>query len=421
MNKDEILSVSEVNKYIKNIIDNDLFLGDITLKGEISNLKVHTRGHLYFSLKDSTSKLSAVMFYFNATSIGFTPKDGMSVEAKGKISVYEVGGSYQIIVSSMKEAGQGDLNQKFLELKDKLNKEGLFDTSHKKALPRLPKRIGVITAQTGAAVRDIISTINRRYPIAEIILFPSLVQGSGAKDNLIKMINIADTSSLDVIIIGRGGGSIEDLWPFNEEEVARAIYNASTPFVSAVGHEIDFTICDFVSDLRAPTPTGAAEMVVPSKDEILRYLNDYKTRIHTLEYNKIKNYNSVLDKYKENYIIKNPLSMYNVKEQILDKDIDKLNSILNNNLSKINQRFSNLKASHILSNPYKLFKDKIISLKTLEEKLELINPTNILKKGYSITTLNSHILKDIKDVKVNDNLNIMLYNGEINTTVKEVK
>lgn len=222
----------------------------------------------------------------------------MNVIVKGKVSVFTTGGSYQITVSNMKEDGIGNLYILFEELKRRLEREGLFRPEHKKKLPRIPKKVGVITASTGAAVKDIISTINRRFPLTEIILFPTLVQGVGAKENIVKMINEANESDVDVIILGRGGGSIEDLWAFNEEIVARAIYNSNKPIVSAVGHEIDFTISDFVSDMRAPTPTGAAELVVPSKVEIQSYLNDYKGRIISVINKKIKSYTDTFSKLK---------------------------------------------------------------------------------------------------------------------------
>lgn len=284
---EQILSVTDVNRYIKDLFTVDGFLNNVTVKGEISNLKIHGRGHLYFSLKDENSKINCVMFNY-APKVSFELNDGMSVQVKGRVNVYEASGSYQIYVNEMTNDGVGNLYQLFEELKKRLNNEGLFDETHKQKLPRIPKKIGVITAPTGAAVKDIISTINKRYPLCEILIFPTLVQGDGAKENIVKMIEKANETDVDLIILGRGGGSIEDLWAFNEEIVARSIFNSKKTIISAVGHEIDFTISDFVADLRAPTPTGAALMAVPDQYEIMRYLNEYKGRITNVLNNKLK-------------------------------------------------------------------------------------------------------------------------------------
>lgn len=379
MNNEVSLTVTDINNYIKNIVDGDFFLSNVTLKGEISNLKFHTRGHLYFSLKDENSKINAVMFNYKNLGLNFIPKDGMNVIVKGKVSVFTTGGSYQITVSNMKEDGIGNLYILFEELKRRLEREGLFSPEHKKKLPRIPKKVGVITAATGAAVKDIISTINRRFPLTEIILFPTLVQGVGAKENIVKMINEANESDVDVIILGRGGGSIEDLWAFNEEIVARAIYNSNKPIVSAVGHEIDFTISDFVSDMRAPTPTGAAELVVPSKVEIQSYLNDYKGRIISVINKKIKSYTDTFSKLKSTYILKNPISMYEIDEQKLDNMLEKLGSIMTYKLEREKSELNNLSKMISPNMLNRLDKEKI-KLENIETKLNLLNPENILKK-----------------------------------------
>ena len=243
------ITISDLNRYIKAKFDIDSNLNNVYLKGEISNFKHHTRGHFYFTLKDENSRLSAVMFNFNASKVGFEPEDGMKVLVSGRISVYEATGSYQIYVNTMEMDGIGNLYLEFEKLKKKLASEGLFNPEHKKPIPKYPKTIGIITAPTGAAIRDILSTIKRRYPIAKTILFPALVQGEGAKESVTRQLKKAQEYDLDVIICGRGGGSIEDLWCFNEEMVARAIYESKIPVISAVGHEIDFTIADFVADL----------------------------------------------------------------------------------------------------------------------------------------------------------------------------
>lgn len=395
---DKYLSISQINKYIKSKLDNDEFLQLVYLKGEISNFKRHSRGHLYFTLKDENSRINAVMFAGNATKLLFEPKDGMSVLIKGKISLYEATGNYQIYVNEMNEDGVGDLYVKFEELKKKLANEGLFSSIHKKSIPSLPKKVGIITAPTGAAVKDVITTINRRFPICETLLFPTLVQGDGSKENIVKMINLANTTDVDVIILGRGGGSIEDLWAFNEEIVARAIYDSNKPIISAVGHEIDFTISDFVSDLRAPTPTAAAELAVPDKLEVKKSLQNCKNRINESIKNLIINCNEKFSRFEKNFILNNPISMYEAKEQKLDILVDKINNTISNKLEKYNHRFININT-----------------------KIELLNPIGILKKGYSITTLNNKIVKDTKNIKIGDNLKIKLNKGTLLSEVKEIK
>lgn len=416
MNNEVSLTVTDINNYIKNIVDGDFFLSNVTLKGEISNLKFHTRGHLYFSLKDENSKINAVMFNYKNLGLNFIPKDGMNVIVKGKVSVFTTGGSYQITVSNMKEDGIGNLYILFEELKRRLESEGLFSPEHKKKLPRIPKKVGVITASTGAAVKDIISTINRRFPLTEIILFPTLVQGVGAKENIVKMINEANKTDVDVIILGRGGGSIEDLWAFNEEIVARAIYNSNKPIVSAVGHEIDFTISDFVSDMRAPTPTGAAELVVPSKVEIQSYLNDYKGRIISVINKKIKSYTDTFSKLKSTYILKNPISMYEIDEQKLDNMLEKLSSIMTYKLEREKSELNNLSKMISPNMLNRLDKEKI-KLENIETKLNLLNPENILKKGYSLTLVDGKIVKSIASVKKGSIIDTKLSDGIIKSEV----
>ncbi len=416
MNNEVSLTVTDINNYIKNIVDGDFFLSNVTLKGEISNLKFHTRGHLYFSLKDENSKINAVMFNYKNLGLNFIPKDGMNVIVKGKVSVFTTGGSYQITVSNMKEDGIGNLYILFEELKRRLEREGLFSPEHKKKLPRIPKKVGVITASTGAAVKDIISTINRRFPLTEIILFPTLVQGVGAKENIVKMINEANESDVDVIILGRGGGSIEDLWAFNEEIVARAIYNSNKPIVSAVGHEIDFTISDFVSDMRAPTPTGAAELVVPSKVEIQSYLNDYKGRIISVINKKIKSYTDTFSKLKSTYILKNPISMYEIDEQKLDNMLEKLGSIMTYKLEREKSKLNNLSKMISPNMLNRLDKEKI-KLENIETKLNLLNPENILKKGYSLTLVEGKIVKSINSVKKGNIIDTKFSDGIIKSEV----
>jgi len=418
MNKDYI-SVSDINRYLKNEFDNNPILRNVYLKGEISNFKYHSRGHLYFSLKDENSKINAVMFSYSAGKLLFTPKDGDGVLVKGKISVYEATGGYQIYVDEMIQDGVGNLHIEFEKLKEKLYKEGLFDKSHKKPMPRIPKRVGVVTAPTGAVIRDIISTLNRRFPLVEVYLFPSLVQGDGAKENLVKMIKKADSENLDVLIVGRGGGSLEDLWPFNEEMVARAIYECNTPVISAVGHEVDITISDYVADLRAPTPTAAAELCTPSALEIEKWLKNYHIRMYNAINNKIDALTITLNKYKNNYILNNPLSIYEVKEQKLDNLIDKLNMMFKNDIEKNTTKIENIsnKLDMLMKNNISKNENKIENVIT---KLELLNPLHILSKGYSVTKLNDKIIKDASFVKTGDIVNIKLNKGTIISEVKDV-
>ena len=314
----DYITVGALTRYIKYRLDNDPNLQEVCLKGEISNFKRHTRGHFYFTIKDEESRINAIMFASNASKVNFEIQDGMKVLVKGKVSVFEGTGNYQIYVSEIKEDGIGNLFELYEKLKKKLEKEGLFKPEHKKPIPRIPKRVGVITAPTGAAVRDIMSTINRRYPLCEVILFPSLVQGKDAKDDIVKNIKLADTYNLDVIICGRGGGSIEDLWAFNEEIVARAIYACETPIISAVGHEIDFTIADFVADKRAETPTAAAEMCVPNKTDLISVINQMEKRLNKNILSLIDSNRLKLNKLKESYILKNPMSIYQIKEKIIN-------------------------------------------------------------------------------------------------------
>ena len=308
--QDKYVTISTINNYLKAYFDNNPHLQHVYLQGEISNFKNHSRGHLYFTLKDEQSRLSAVMFQTNALKLNFEPEDGMNVLVEGRISCYPAQGSYQIYVEKMEVDGVGNLYIEFEKLKKKLAAEGLFDKSKKKAIPKTPKRIGIVTASTGAAIRDILTTIKRRYPICETILFPSLVQGADAAKDIVRNIELANSYDIDTLIVGRGGGSIEDLWPFNEEIVARAIYNSKVPVISAVGHEIDFTIADFVADLRAPTPTAAAELAVPNIDTINTYLLNVVNR-STLSINGyIDNKKQTLGSLINSYVLKKPTALY---------------------------------------------------------------------------------------------------------------
>ena len=416
---EKYLSVTSITKYLKFKLDSDEHLKLVYLKGEISNFKSHTTGHLYFSLKDETSKINAIMFSTNARKLTFTPNDGVKVLVVGRISVYEPTGNYQIYIDEMIEDGLGNLYIAFEKLKEKLSKEGLFDEKYKKPIPKIPSKIGIITAPTGAAIKDILSTIKRRFPYTENILFPSLVQGDNAKDDIVKNIKLANQYDLDVLIVGRGGGSIEDLWPFNEEEVARAIFDSKIPIISAVGHEVDFTIADFVADLRAPTPTGAAEMAVPDIKDVIKHLNNYKIRLNEFIYKEVKYKKLYLDSIKNSYIIKNPIIMYENKKQYLDLLQERYNNYILNKVDKTKQNLNILMNNHILLNPSILYKEKKTYFYNLIEKIEIINPLSVLKRGYSLV-YKDKLVKSVKKIKKEDKLNIRLSDGNIDVIVKEI-
>ena len=419
--EEKYLSVSAITRYLKANFDVDENLQTVFLKGEISNFKAHTTGHFYFSLKDENSKINAIMFRSNASKVLFKPLDGMKVLVSGRISVYEAMGSYQIYVDEMLEDGVGNLYVAFEELKKKLQAEGLFNKEHKRNIPKIPKRVGIVTASTGAAIRDIMTTIKRRFPICETILFPTLVQGENAKDDIVRNIERAGNYDLDVLIVGRGGGSIEDLWPFNEEVVARAIYNSKVPVISAVGHEVDFTIADFVADLRAPTPTAAAELAVPNMSDLKKHINQLSIRLNESIFKKLNYLKLYLDSVKNSYVIKNPMIMYENKKQNLDLMNDKLNNLMIGKVDNFKNCLEKLKKSYVLKSPQLLYKDKIIEVKNIIEKLELLNPLNILKRGYSITYLDSKTLKSVSKVNKDDVLSIRLSDGTISSKVIDVK
>ena len=416
---EKYLTVTSITRYLKFKLDSDEHLKLVYLKGEISNFKSHTTGHLYFSLKDETSKINAIMFSTNARKLTFTPNDGVKVLVVGRISVYEPTGNYQIYIDEMIEDGLGNLYIAFEKLKEKLSKEGLFDEKYKKPIPKIPSKIGIITAPTGAAIKDILSTIKRRFPYTENILFPSLVQGDNAKDDIVKNIKLANQYDLDVLIVGRGGGSIEDLWPFNEEIVARAIFESKIPIISAVGHEVDFTIADFVADLRAPTPTGAAEMAVPDIKDVIKHLNNYKIRLNEFIYKEVKYKKLYLDSIKNSYIIKNPIIMYENKKQYLDLLQERYNNYILNKVDKTKQNLNILMNNHILLNPSILYKEKKTYFYNLIEKIEIINPLSVLKRGYSLV-YKDKLVKSVKKIKKEDKLNIRLSDGNIDVIVKEI-
>jgi len=417
------LTVSQLNHAIKSYIETQPYLQDVYLKGEISNFKAHTSGHFYFSLKDENSRMKAIMFRGNTMRLKFRPTEGMKVLVHGKIGVYEANGEYQIYVDEMLEDGIGNLYIALEQLKEKLAKEGFFAKEHKKPIPKYPSRVGVVTASTGAAIKDILSTIKRRYPICEVILFPSLVQGSEAKNELAKQIALADTYSLDVLIVGRGGGSIEDLWAFNEEIVARAIYQAKTPIISAVGHEIDFTIADFVADLRAPTPTAAAELAVPNTVDLLNILAKEKIRLNQALSTYIAKRKERIDSMLKRNVMTCPMRIYEIKAQKLDHLIERLGDCIETILQNKWNRLLLSSESYLLKNPTKIYENANRKFQLLLEKCELLNPLSSLKRGYAILKKDQKTIQSIQEVKVEDTLLIQLKDGLIHTKVtgKEIK
>ena len=414
---DKYITVTQLTRYIKYKIDNDIHLNEVFLKGEISNFKAHSRGHFYFTLKDENSRINAIMFSSSTKSLKFTPEDGMKVLVTGKISVFEATGAYQIYVNEMLEDGVGNLYIAFEQLKKKLEEEGLFREDHKKRIPKIPNRVGVVTAPTGAAIKDIISTIKRRWPLTEIYLFPALVQGEDAKEDIVRQIKRADQFDLDTLIVGRGGGSIEDLWAFNEEIVARAIYNCHTPVISAVGHEIDFTIADFVADLRAPTPTGAAEMAVPQFSDVEKYLKQVKIRgINTIS-NQLKRNQEVLTSIQNRSVFKNPMMIYQAKEMMFDSLFEKLRFQMIHLTGKKEKELLRLKNSYVLQKPYQILDKKSNKYLQLLSKLETLSPLLTLQRGYTITRVSNHVVSSSKKIKSGDLLDIEFQDGTIQSKV----
>lgn len=410
------ITVSQLNKYLKYKFDNDSNLVGIYLKGEISNFKAHSRGHFYFTIKDDESRINAVMFAGNASKIKFSLEDGMKVLVSGRVSVYETSGAYQIYVDEIMEDGVGNLYLAFEQLKKKLEAEGLFEQKHKQELPRMPKRIGIITAPTGAAVKDILSTLKRRWPVAETIVFPCLVQGEHAKDDIVKNLRLAQDYELDLIILGRGGGSIEDLWAFNEEVVARAVFASKIPVISAVGHEVDFTISDYVADLRAPTPTGAAELSVPNQVDVINYINQLKLRLTKNVKTVLISHRKQLTNIQNSYIFKNPANLYLAKEQYFDNLYERLKlpikNILTNNKHNLESALNKL--LNTSQNRLSVQQNHYSKLLT---SLEAINPIATIKRGYSIARVDDKIISKTKDVKKGDELELELSDGKINLEV----
>lgn len=442
MTTSSYLTVKALTKYIKRKFDADPHLRDVYVKGELSNVKIHTSGHIYFTLKDDEARITAAMFRAQANKLKFKPEEGMQVFIRGDVNVYESSGIYQLYVQTMEPDGVGGLFVAFNQLKERLQKEGLFNPQFKQPIPKFPNRVGVLTATTGAAIRDICTTITRRYPLSEIIIYPTIVQGAQAAPNIVKNITIANEQMLcDVLIVGRGGGSIEDLWAFNEESVARAIFESRIPIISAVGHETDTTIADFVADLRAPTPTAAAELAVPNQQELYQHILNRKSYLHQIVSSKLNYEKSRLKKLKNAYPLATPERLYRpFTERIVNLDM---------RLSKSTQLFL-MKKKHDhrhLEGAIKMHSPKN-AIKYLEKQLEqstnlltrsmfnvlnnkkeaylstirtleALNPLTIMNRGFSVTYKDNKVIKTVSQLSANDEISIHFQDGEAKAKIIE--
>ncbi|WHH61597.1 exodeoxyribonuclease VII large subunit [Petroclostridium sp. X23] len=394
-----VLAVSEINSYIKTLMDHDMILSNVFVKGEISNFKLHYSGHMYLTLKDKDGVIRAVMFKSAGFRLKFKPENGMKVIVQGRVTVYERDGQYQLYIENMQPDGIGALHIAFEQLKNKLKEEGLFDEERKKRLPQYPKRIGVVTSPTGAAVRDILNILKRRYPSAEVLIYPVLVQGEQACEQIAQAVGyFNEKRSADVIIVGRGGGSIEELWPFNEEVVARSIAQSAIPVVSAVGHETDFTISDFVADLRAPTPSAAAEIVVPAQFELRDKIVHLKSRLVYSFNKKIENNRLILKGLLQSPAFKNPMDKINENRLLIDE--------MGKNLTKnIVLRIDNNKKQ----------------LGLLSEKLNTLSPLAVLARGYAIAKKeDGNVIRSVQNVQEDDKINVRVNDGYMQCTVDKV-
>jgi len=389
------ITVTELNKYVKDKVASDEYLNSVLVAGEISNFKHHYTGHMYFTLKDEKSLVKCVMFKTWTTHLDFIPKDGMKINVLGSVGVFERDGVYQIYVQAMKQDGIGDLYAKYEELKAKLSNEGLFDEIHKKPISFMPKVVGVLTSNTGAVIRDIINVSTRRNPNVYIKLLPVPVQGEGAAEKIVKAINLMNSKKLaDVIILARGGGSLEDLWPFNEEIVARSIYESELPIVSAVGHETDFTIADFVADLRAPTPSAAAELVVADISDLRNTLNVYQNRLRNALERKTEFMRLKLENYMNSRVFKEPFQRINNYYLKIDSFAKKIENLVSKKL-----------------------KDEKIQFVELATKLDTLSPLKTLSRGYCIVELNNKIVTKSKDLKENEEINLRFKDGDASAKI----
>lgn len=394
----EIYTVSKLNALVRDLLE--INFTDIWIEGEISNYKKYPSGHHYFTLKDSSSEISAVMFAGAALHLSFEPEDGMQVLIQGTVTVYLDRGRYQIIARQMKPAGLGKLQLAFEQLKEKLRAEGLFDAEHKKPLPQAPERIGIITSSTGAAIRDMLSIFERRFPLVEVLIFPVKVQGEGAAEEISSAVELAnrvseESDKIDILITGRGGGSLEDLWAFNEEIVARAIFNSAIPVVSAVGHEVDFTIADFVADLRAPTPSAAAELVVPDVREIRISLADSLRRLGERTHNKLESLRITLERYISSYAFRRPVQRVLDQKQKLDYLSESLLRAFRSRHQSLIERFGSLLG-----------------------RLDAVNPAAVMQRGYSVIEDKSgNLIRSIDQVELNQQIDVRLHKGRLHCEV----
>ena len=392
-----VLTVTQLNRYISLKIKDDAKLRGILLKGEISNFTAHRSGHFYFTLKDSESAVKAVMFRSHAEKVKFMPKDGMSVIVMGSVSVFERDGVYQIYVTDIQPDGVGAQSIAIEQLKEKLSRLGVFDEAHKRPLPPMPKKIGVVTSATGAALQDIINILSRRYPIGELCVFPAMVQGENAPDSICMGIIAAGKADCDVLIVGRGGGSLEDLSAFNTEKVAMCIYNSSIPVVSAVGHETDFTISDLAADMRAPTPSAAAELCTPSAEQLMENVS--------FQLNRVRNYalRNVAEKQSRFERISSRLSVFSPQYR-LEKNDKELNALISRMQTAYRKKLGECEREYL----------------TLVSKLEAMSPMKVLSRGYSMTFKNRKILTDTSQLEVGDNVDIVLENGKFSASVTKI-
>ncbi len=392
----KIITVGQVNNYIKRRMDEDANLSSICIRGEISNFKHHYSGHMYMSLKDGTGAIKAVMFRSSAASLRFVPKDGMSVLAVGRVSVYERDGVYQLYIDTMVPDGIGQLYAAYEQLKAELEAEGYFDPSRKKPIPVYPAVVGVVTASTGAAVRDIINVISRRWPVCDIKIYPALVQGVGAAQSVAAGIRyFNDAVDADVLIVGRGGGSIEDLWAFNEKVVADAALSSRIPIISAVGHETDYTILDFVADLRAPTPSAAAELATPDTDELRELFSDSQRRLVRALHTLVKSKRNLLDMCMLSPVMRRPITITENRSQELDEAVKRLVTAYEDCIEK-----------------------RGIQLRECSYKLGALNPVNVLSRGYSVAKKGSKVIKSVCDAVSGDEFVLTVTDGNINCRVK---
>lgn len=393
------ITVSELNAYIKGWFETNPLFSGIYVRGEISNYKRHSSGHLYMSLKDDSSVIKAVMFKYQAMSLSFEPENGMKVIVSARVSCYERDGVYQLYINDMQPDGTGALHIKFEQLKKKLEEEGLFDSLNKKKIPKFPEKIGIVTSPTGAALKDILNILSRRYPLCEVIVYPALVQGEGAYKTIVRGIEYFNINKVDTIITGRGGGSVEDLWNFNEEAVARAIYKSEVPVISAVGHETDYTISDLAADLRAPTPSAAAELAVPSADEIKKYLRSAVERMSSGMKSNLSKSRQRLDALSGSKVFKAPETMLETKTLELSSLSDKLCLVYDKNVSKKREAFEKLAAS-----------------------LDALSPLKILSRGYAfVEGENNEIIESIGKISEGSILTLNFSDGKAMCEVKNLK